>query len=244
MLILHCVVLGLALPLALALTSARRAAIGLRRRIVALQDAADAERGRLSHELHDEIGQKLIALKMHMQMSRLPGATSAASHEASVALLDSVIGEVRLLSHSLRPAPFDEGLLIPALTALAKTEGERAGVCVLVDAPAAATALPRKIELACYRVVREAFANIAKHARARNVAVMVRQDDGAIALTVSDDGRGFEVEPVTRQAVRGGRLGLVGMQERIGLVGGTLNIVSKPGSGTTVECRIPLAALA
>jgi two-component system NarL family sensor kinase len=181
---------------------------------------------------------------MQLQLARLPGAAGADTHEASLALLDTVIGEVRALSHVLRPAPFDEGQLIPALTALAKAEGGRAGLCVLVDAPDDDVLLPREVELTCYRVVREAFNNIVKHARARHVAVSVRCVADAITVTVADDGRGFDVGPGTRRAVLGGHLGLVGMQERLRQVGGTLTIQSQRGSGTSVECRVPLQVVA
>jgi signal transduction histidine kinase len=230
--------------LAFAVNAARRAASRFRQRVQAVQSAADAELGRLSHALHDDVGQTLIALKVQLQLSRLPGVTGVATHEACVALLDTAIADVRSLSHALRPAPFDEGQLVPALTALAKTEGGRAGLCVLVDTPEHDLTLPREIELTCYRVVREAFANIVKHARAQNVAVSVQHEPDALAVIVADDGRGFDIGPVARRAVVAGRLGLVGMQERTEHVGGTLTIRSQRGAGTTIVCRVPLKAAA
>jgi signal transduction histidine kinase len=236
--------IAVALVLAAALAGSHRSARRLRHHVVTLQTANDTERGRLSHELHDEVGQKLIALKLQLQLARLPGVAGTDTHGASLALLDTVIAEVRALSHALRPAPFDEGQLIPALTALAKAEGGRAGLCVLVDAPEHDVLLPRDVELTCYRVVREAFANIVKHARARHVAVSVRRERGAFAVAVADDGRGFDVGPVTRKAVLGGHLGLAGMQERLGQIGGTLAIQSQRGAGTTVACRVPIEAAA
>lgn len=223
---------------------ARRSAAAVQRRLAALQDAVDAERSRLSHDLHDEIGQKLIALKLRLQLSRLPGATSEATHAESVELLDTVIQEVRAMSHAVRPAPFDEGQLIPALTALARAEAARAGLCVLVDALDIDVPVSHDVELACYRVVREAIANIVKHARARHVAVSVHHDEGRLAVSVVDDGRGFAVAPVSRQAVGQGRLGLVGMSERAERVGGRVSIESTPGHGTTVTCLLPLAVAA
>lgn len=221
----------------------RRAIAALRTRLIAQQEATDAERGHLSHELHDDVGQKLIALKFQLQLSQLPSASPQNMHADSLALLDDVINDVRSLSHALRPAPFDEGQLIPALTAMARTEGSRAGLCVLVDAPDDIE-LPRDRELACYRVAREAMNNIIKHANARHVALSVEQYPNALAVSVADDGCGFEVGPATRLAVHRGSLGLVGMHERIEHVGGTLKISSRPGGGTTVVCRVPLKVAA
>lgn len=233
-----------ALTLGWLLAAEKRSSSVLRTRLLAHQAATDAERTHLSHELHDDVGQKLIALKLQLQLSRLPGATSVATHAESVALVDTLIGDVRALSHETRPAPFDEGQLVPALTALVKNEGARAGLCVLVDAPSDDVTVSRDAELACYRVAREALTNIVKHARARHVAVTVRCDEAHLDVTVFDDGRGFDVKQVTRRAVDGGRLGLVGMHERLEQLGGRLDIRSAIGTGTTVACRVPLGGLA
>jgi len=130
--------------------------------------------------------------------------------------------------------------LIPALTVLARTEGKRAGLRVLIDAPVDDVPLSREAELACYRVVREAVINIVKHARANNLAVSALTHAGVFSVRIVDDGTGFDVVPAARQAVLDGHLGLMGMQERLDQVGGTLRIRSRKGGGTMVECRVPL----
>ncbi len=129
---------------------------------------------------------------------------------------------------------------MPALATLAHSEGRRAGLRVLVDARVEAVRLSRDVELACYRVVREAVSNIIKHARARHLAVSALTQAGVFAVRVVDDGRGFDVVSAARKAVLDGHLGLMGMQERLDQVGGTLTIRSRRGGGTMVECRVPV----
>ena len=126
------------------------------------------------------------------------------------------------------------------MTALARTEGRRGGFCVLVDAPQDDSfALTRDAELACYRAITEAFANIVKHARARNVALTVTTQLHDVDVRVVDDGEGFDVAPVEQRAALEGRLGLLGMHERLQQVSGSLTVTSTRGAGTTVTCRLP-----
>jgi signal transduction histidine kinase len=204
-----------------------------------LQTAADRERARLAHELHDDVAQQLAALKMQLELDDLTSNQSRSNGEY-VGAVDQLLSDVRALSRELRPAPFEEGQLIPALATLARTEGRRAGLRVLVDAPVDRVSLSREVELACYRVVREAVTNIIKHARANHVAVSVLTRAGVFAVRVVDDGAGFDVVPAARKSARDGHLGLMGMQERLDQVGGTLKIRSRRGGGTMVECHVPL----
>ena len=206
---------------------------------VQLQSAADAERSRLAHELHDDVAQKLVALKMQLELDPLR-AHHGSSSEQFVGAVDHLISDVRALSRSMRPAPFEEGQLIPALATLARTEGRRAGLRVLVDARVGDVRLSRDVELACYRVVREAVTNIIKHARAHHLTVTALTQAGVFAVRVVDDGTGFDVVPATRKAALDGHLGLMGMQERLDQVGGMLRIRSRRGGGTMVECQVPL----
>jgi len=234
-----------ALSLGAAVGTARRSAVVHRRLAQELQAAGDSERSRLSHELHDEVAQKLAALKMQLQLADIaPDSDRRTTTSASVAIVDDLLANVRAISHSLRPAPFDRGQLLPALTAMARAERNRGGLCVLIDTPMADLWLPHEIELVCYRIVREAVANVIKHARARTVAVSLNCQSDWLALSIADDGRGFDVAPTTRQAVRDGHLGLVGMRERLDHVGGTLSINSTLGRGTTIHCLLPLAVTA
>ena len=234
-----------AVSLGAAVGAARRSAAVHRRLALELQAAADSERTRLSHELHDEVAQKLAALKMQLQLAEIaPDPGPPRSTASSVAIVDDLLANVRAMSHALRPAPFDRGQLVPALTAMARSEATRGGPRVLIDSAVADLALPREVELVCYRVVREAVSNAVKHARARSVAVSLNCNPDWLTLSIADDGRGFDVASTSRQAVHDGHLGLVGMHERLGRVGGTLSLVSKPGVGTTVKCLVPIGAAA
>ncbi len=236
-----CMASVVSLSLATAVDAAQRSAVLHRDLVVKLQSAGEAERARLSHELHDDIAQKLAALKMQLELDQLLGQNRRSAAD-SVSAVDGLIGDIREMSRSLRPAPFEEGQLIPALANLAKTEGRRAGLRVLIDAPADEVLLSRDAELACYRVAREAVTNIVKHARAHHLAVSALTQANVFSVRIVDDGTGFDVAPASRQAVLDGHLGLMGMQERVEQVGGSLRIRSRRGCGTMVECRVPLMA--
>jgi two-component system sensor histidine kinase UhpB len=238
--VFSCSVSLLCLVVSISVESAQRSARLHRELALQLQSAAEAERTRLAHELHDDIAQKLAALKMQLELDHL--APQQSPTVDSVGAVDQLIADVRALSRSLRPAPFEEGQLIPALATLARTEGRRAGLRVLIDAPAEDVPLSREAELACYRVAREAVTNIIKHAQANHLAVSALAQADFFSVRIVDDGTGFDVAPAVRQAVLDGHLGLMGMQERLQEVGGTLKIRSRRGGGTMVECRVPLMA--
>ncbi len=240
--VFSCTVSMLFLVVSTAVESAQRSARLHRELAVRLQSAGDAERLRLAHELHDDIAQQLAALKVQLELDRLAPEPGRAVDP--VGAVDQLIADVRALSRSLRPAPFEEGQLIPALATLARTEGRRAGLRVLIDAPAEDVSLSREAELACYRVVREAVSNIIKHAQANHLAVSALAQSNVFSVRVVDDGTGFDVAPAVRNAVLDGHLGLMGMQERLQEVGGTLKIRSRRGAGTMVECQVPLMASA
>ena len=237
--IFSCAVSLLFLVLATSVESTQRSVRLHRDLALQVQAAADAERSRLAHELHDDVAQKLAALKMQLELDHRI-AEKRRSTDEFVGAVDNLIADVRALSRAMRPAPFEEGQLIPALTTLAHTEGRRAGLRVLVDARVDEVRLSRDVELACYRVVREAVTNIVKHARAHHLAVSALTQAGVFAVRVVDDGTGFDVVPAARKAARDGHLGLMGMQERLDQVGGMLTIRSRRGGGTMVECRVPL----
>jgi signal transduction histidine kinase len=110
--------------------------------------------------------------------------------------------------------------------------------CTGIDQPR----LPTAVETALYRIAQEALTNVLKHAGAGRVSVIIERRGGQVLGIIEDDGRGFEVESVMRATRAHQRLGLLGMQERVAQVGGTMEIESSPGGGTTLFVRIPLAA--
>jgi signal transduction histidine kinase len=193
------------------------------------------ERGALARELHDQLGQSLVAILLNLKA--IKGELSPASRARvpeSVRIIKDMIGQVQTLAFELRPSMLDEFGLVLALRNLVTRHGERAGVRASFTATPTDARAPVEIEIACFRIVQEALSNVARHARARLVEVTLTAQDVALEVTVRDDGVGFSVE-----RLRTG-LGLMGMRERAELAGGSLDIESVPGAGTTVRARFPL----
>jgi signal transduction histidine kinase len=164
----------------------------------------------------------------------------AARLERSLALVDAGIRSIRRLTHDLRPTLLDDLGLLPALRSLVTEFAERSGTPVELVAPAALPALAKDAELAVFRALQEALANVARHAGARAVRVAIRADDrGAVTLEVRDDGRGLPSGSERRAFERAGHMGLAGMRERIAALGGRVDLESRPGSGLTLCVYLP-----
>ncbi|HET7198452.1 MAG TPA: PAS domain-containing sensor histidine kinase [Burkholderiales bacterium] len=217
---------------------AQAALRALSRRLLEIQEE---ERGRLARDLHDDIGQALTALKI--QVESLRGALGDAAQRERVAqrvedcvdTIQSTLERVRQLSLSLRPPQLDDLGLAAALRSHLDRQARVAGLASHFDATGAPHDVSPETETACFRVAQEAITNVLRHARARNLWVRLYDDAGRLALSVRDDGAGFDV-----RAVRG--LGLAGMEERTALVGGSLELRASPGKGTVVLAKFPLAA--
>jgi signal transduction histidine kinase len=209
-----------------------------------LESSKEEERRFLAHELHDELGQLLTALKLRVQLAARGGSGGAAPAEAeTLALIDDLIGRVRRMSVNLRPPLLDEVGLVPAVRAYLETQAAISGVAMDLEAgepPPGAAPLDGDVEITCFRVVQEAVTNALRHAAPR--ALRVRIDRGAdrVAIRVSDDGRGFDVDVRLEGAAAAGHLGVVGMRERVRAHGGGFRLSSRPGAGTTIEVDLPL----
>ena len=200
-----------------------------------LLEQQEHERATLARELHDQLGQSLVALSLNLEA--IKGELSPASRARvpeSMRVIKKMIEQVQTLAFELRPSTLDEFGLVEALRNLVTSFGERAGVRASFTPTPTDARAPAEIETACFRIVQEALTNVARHARARHVAVTLTARDAALEVTVRDDGVGFNVEQL-----RTG-LGLVGMGERAEFVGGRLDIESAPGAGTTLRARFPL----
>jgi PAS domain S-box-containing protein len=204
-----------------------------------LMEAQEAERARISRELHDEIGQALAAVKLNLQaIGRLSDdARVTAQVRDGVSIVDSTVVEVRNLSRDLRPSVLDDLGLIAALQWYLGRQGERARLEIGFTPPAHLPRPSREIETACYRIVQEALTNVVRHAGAASVDVEVTMDGADFVLTVRDDGRGFDLSLQSRERTPSTHLGLVGMRERAEKAGGVLSISSSPGAGTVVRAR-------
>ncbi len=149
---------------------------------------------------------------------------------------------VRRVTEQLRPSLLDDLGLVPALRSLTESFAERAGIAVTLDAPAALHGLGRETELALFRATQEALANVARHAAARTVRVRLADGSGRLTLEIADDGRGLPADFDLARIEQAGHLGLAGMRERIGALGGTADITGAPGAGVRVRLEIPLTA--
>ena len=213
-----------------------------RARILAqrVYEVQEDERRRLAQDLHDEIGQALTLLKLNLQQAQQAkaGPFPSAQLEECLAVSDQLLAQVRNLALDLRPSLLDDLGLVPAVRWYVSRQAERAGwelQLTLYDGPLALT--PAQ-STACFRVVQEAVTNIARHAGAKCVSVTVGVNDGRIEVAVHDDGVGFDVNHARRLAQQGYSMGLLGMEERISLVGGSLSIDSAAQRGTRIAFTI------
>ncbi len=197
--------------------------------------AQEEERRRVARELHDDTVQGLVSLGQRIEALErtLPPAQAGELRELgarSQALLDSV----RRFSRDLRPSVVDDLGLVPAIEALANRQRTPTTVTV-VGAP---RRLSADVELSLFRIIQEALSNAEKHSAATRVAVRITFEDHRIGLAVADDGRGFSVPVHVGDLASDGKLGLLGMQERAELIGGSFHATSQPDSGTTITVDV------
>ena len=205
----------------------------LSRRLLELQER---ERGLLARELHDHFGQSLLSVSLNLEAMK--GDLSPASHARvpeSMRVIEQMLEQVRTLAFELRPSALDDLGLVAALRLVVARHGERTGMPASFMATPVDARAPAEIETACFRIVQEALTNAARHARARHVEVTLVMQGDALQVAVRDDGVGFDADRWLRTG-----LGLVGMSERAALAGGTFEVESAPGAGTTVRARFPL----
>ena len=202
-------------------------------------ESAERERSRWARELHDETLQGLGALRVSLSSVLRTGSGYEAAVSGAVAQLTEEISKLRALIVDLRPASLDEIGLQSALETLIERTRTRSGIeidtviALAWEAGAEDERLDLRVEEAIYRVVQEALTNAVKHAHAEQAVVKVVERAREVTLTVSDDGRGFE--PKTARA----GFGLSGIRERAEILGGTVDIDSTPGAGTTVSGAFP-----
>lgn len=204
----------------------------LSQRLIAVQEE---ERARLARELHDELGQELAAVKI-----RLQSPTGAVAPGETVAIVDRALAQVRDIALQLHPPQLDDLGLVAALGSLIARSFGGASPKVEFAPPSGLLAVPADVALAAYRIAQEAIGNAVRHAGAASVRVALAIEDGALVLEVADDGAGFDARAAHERAQGGQSLGLVSMDERASLVGGTLAVRSAAGAGTTVTARLPL----
>jgi signal transduction histidine kinase len=198
-------------------------------------EAQELERRRLARELHDETGQALTSILLGLKTldDRVEDETLRPAVAELRELVVSTLQDVRRLAVELRPTALDDFGLVAALERLTDSYAEQTGIAVDFEATLPEGRLPPDVETALYRIVQECLTNVIKHARATRVSILLTRHGGVVKAVVEDDGTGFDPA-----AGRTGAIGLVGMRERLALLGGRLEVESSE-SGTTIAAEVP-----
>lgn len=214
---------------------------GLSRQILSVQEE---ERKKISRELHDVIAQALIGINVRLATLKTEAGINTKGLGRNITLTQKMVSKsadiVHQFARELRPAVLDDLGLIPALHSYMKSFTTRTGVRTHLTTFEGVESLNAVKRTVLYRVAQEALTNVARHARASRADVSIRRDGKFVRMVVSDDGRSFQVPPLLLE--RGTkRLGLLGMRERVEMVGGCFDIESAPGKGTKIITLIPIS---
>jgi signal transduction histidine kinase/HAMP domain-containing protein len=218
---------------------ARNRLRSLSQQLIELQEN---ERRHIARELHDEIGQAMTAVKVNLQaIARLAGTSPLTPHlEESISIIDRTIQQIRNLSLDLRPSLLDDLGIVSALRWYVDRQAQRA------ELEAEFTAFPQDmrfspaLETTCFRIVQEAITNVVRHAKANQVSVEIIQNGVELNVVVRDDGVGFDLNALQERTPHDTTLGLLGMRERVELVGGRLEILSEGAAGTQIRACLPI----
>jgi len=224
------------------ITERKRASEELRALTVRLAETEEAERRRLAQELHDRVGQNLTALSINLSImsNLLPPKSSAAIMprlEDSLALVGETVEHIRDVMAELRPPVLDDYGLLASLRWFGHRFAQRAGLAITIGGAEPSIRLPLATEIILFRIAQEALTNVARHAEAHQVSIMLEEMNGGARLTIADDGIGFDPEKRSQPNNRRG-LGLLTMAERAESIGGRLRIDSAPGRGTRVIVEV------
>jgi signal transduction histidine kinase len=198
-------------------------------------EASERERRRWARELHDETLQELGALRVLLESSAADRELGFDARTVAIEHVDRGIRNLQGLITELRPSVLDELGVGPAIESLAHRSSERFGIDIDIDVnlEGGAPRLPPDVEATVYRLVQEATNNAIKHADPARISITVGRHDSMVDVVVADDGKGFDPESAERS------FGLLGMEERVSLAGGQLEIESAPGRGTEVHAEVP-----
>jgi signal transduction histidine kinase len=204
--------------------------------------AQEQERKEISRELHDEVVQTLVGINVELAALGTGASFGVRTLKAKIArtqrLVTQSVNAVHRFARELRPAVLDDLGLIPALHAYSKNLATRKRLKIQMTAFGGVEALGSAKRTVLFRVAQEALTNVARHAQATQITLSISKISGAVRMEISDNGKSFTVDSALR-AHTSKRLGLIGMKERVEMVGGRLAIDSAPGRGTTVRAEIP-----
>ncbi len=208
-----------------------------------LLSAQEAERGRLALELHDDLGQSLMVLKMQLRaiQRQAPPESSEIreSLESPLNFVNEIIERIRRLSRNLRPAILEELGLTAAIHHLFE-ELPRQDIHVSLDLDDTQGLFSPEAQINIYRICQESFTNITRHAQASQVSVSVKRQGGSVVFQVEDNGRGFDHQKVISVNITDRGLGLTAMDERARMLGGSLTIWSQEDQGTKITLIVPI----
>jgi len=207
-----------------------------------LLSAQEEERKKISRDLHDVIAQILTSINVRLAILKTKAARKATGLNRTIALTQRLVGRsvnlVHRFARELRPAALDDLGLIPALRTFVRHFTAETGIRVSLAASSDIEQVSSDQRTVLYRVAQEALTNAARHAKASRAEVILQRQDGAIWMSIRDNGKGFRPGPLPPSS-NGRHLGLLGMRERVEMVGGTLTVTSARGRGTTVSARLP-----
>lgn len=207
-----------------------------------LLEVQETERRYVALELHDQIGQNLTAIKLNLQAAQRTTQASPLMSilEQGLATVERALQRVRNLSLDLRPSMLDDLGLVATLRWYVDRLARQTDLTIAFTAEGLETRPAPFLETTCFRVAQEALTNVIRHAQARQVQIELWQQEGGLNLLIRDDGRGFDAAAALKEGMRGNSIGLLGMQERINLAGGRLEIESAHGYGTEIRACFPL----
>lgn len=209
-----------------------------------LQNIREEERTNIAREIHDELGQQLTVLKMDVAWlnKKFQGPDEKVNSRLKdlLTMIDETVKSVRRISSQLRPSLLDDLGLTAAMEWQLGEFEKRAGIKTLFDAPHEELPVPDASKTALFRIFQECLTNVLRHSSATSVAVSLKEADQQLVMSITDNGVGFEPLKVGEKRT----LGILGMKERAEMIGGTYEINSKPGEGTSVIVSVPLIKFA
>lgn len=209
-----------------------------------LLEAGDKELSRVSKELHDQLGHDLVLLKsrVHSIGKQLDDCQEELKKECEniIGAIELIIENVRRISRDLMPSILEDLGLFASLQWLVENFSKQHDINITLDMEDIDHLFSREVQVNLYRVFQESFTNISKHADAKEVSVEVKKEGGYISFVVKDDGKGFELNKIMNRKFNEKGVGLMAMKERMHMMGGTFEVNSLPGKGTTIKFVVPI----
>lgn len=205
-----------------------------------LQSIREEERMNIAREIHDQLGQQLTVMKMDVSWLKKKLVTTDNKAKEKLEGLDNMLDDtvkiVRRIASDLRPGLLDDLGLLAAVEWQLEDFGKRSGIAVQVNCLKEEPALPDAVKIGLFRIIQESLTNVARYAQAKNLSVQMKYQNDDLVLTIRDDGIGFDKTKIASKKT----LGILGMRERTTMMGGSYEIISEPGEGTTVIVKVPV----